>query len=223
MYNILSNSYNRELKATRVDLSSLGISDVKRGSGHGICAYTIDHVCTPEECAALIELSESNGYNPAMMDVGKGQQLITDLRKSSRYMRDDKKLADALWSRVRHLVPDQWEDYSSVGLNERFRFLRYDPGDYFKPHGDGNYQRPDGSETSFLSFQLYLNDDFVGGETAFLYHNKKVKVAPKTGRILFFEHSLFHEGALVESGKKYLIRTDVMYETDKHVIAISSK
>ncbi|CAG8759697.1 5841_t:CDS:1, partial [Acaulospora morrowiae] len=43
MSNILSNPINRKLRATQVDLSSLGITEVKRGSGRGICAFTIDN------------------------------------------------------------------------------------------------------------------------------------------------------------------------------------
>ena len=56
-----------------------------------------------------------------------------------------------------------------VGLNERlrwilwngklswildFRFLKYSDGQYFKPHFDGTYTRPDGSETSYITIQV---------------------------------------------------------------------
>ena len=33
---------------------------------------------------------------------------------------------------------------SAVGLNERLRFPKYRPGDYFKPHQDGRYVRERG-------------------------------------------------------------------------------
>ncbi|CAG8792807.1 652_t:CDS:1, partial [Acaulospora morrowiae] len=145
----------------------------------------------------LIELSEKGGYEPALLNVGRGrQELNTNMRNNSRHILDDEQLADALWFRVKDLVPDEWNDFPVVGLNERFRFLRYDPGERFNYHQDGNYQRPDGSETSFLSFLLYLNEGFVGGETAFARSNKKIKVTPKTGRVLIYEHSLNHEGAV---------------------------
>jgi hypothetical protein len=49
-----------------------------------------------------------------------------------------------------------------VGLNERFRFYRYDPGQHFAPHMDGCYQRANGEESQF-TFLVYLNDGFVGG------------------------------------------------------------
>lgn len=34
---------------------------------------------------------------------------------------------------------------------------------------------------------------------------------PSTGEALLFDHDIRHEGALLEEGVKYAIRTDVMY------------
>ena len=39
----------------------------------------------------------------------------------------------------------------------RLRILRYDPGDFFKPHYDGSYRRDNG-ERSYITIQLYLNE-----------------------------------------------------------------
>jgi hypothetical protein len=64
----------------------------------------------------------------------------------------------------------------------RLRFLRYDPGQYFKPHCDGSYMRDNG-ECSYITVQLYLNEGFKGGNTTFLSgdeHQRK-EVVPKTG------------------------------------------
>ena len=44
-------------------------------------------------------------------------------------------------------------------LNERLRFLRYEGGDYFRPHWDGCYVTPDGKEKSLFTIHLYLNGD----------------------------------------------------------------
>ncbi|CAG8494812.1 17048_t:CDS:2, partial [Racocetra persica] len=216
MSDILSTPQTTQLEAIPVDLTPLDIPDYKN-----ICAFTIDNVCTPEECDALIKLSETDGYEPALVNIGGGQQqLVTDVRNSSRYIRDDVKLASDLWSRISKFVPATWtkESFPVVGLNERLRFLRYDPGESFKPHQDGPYQRPDGSETTYVTIQLYLNEEGLeGGETSFLnFTGKKVKVAPKTGMVLVFEHLLFHEGSEVLKGRKYVIRTDVLYKTDKY-------
>ena len=115
--------------------------------------------------------------------------------------------------------------YPAVGLNERMRILRYQPGHDFKPHCDGSYFRPDGSQGSFWTVMIYLNDGgggstddesdaFVGGAT--LFHGRdgrdSVAVVPRAGSVLVFDHDLYHEGQKVTRGTKYAIRTDVMFQ-----------
>ena len=101
-------------------------------------------------------------------------------------------------------------------MNERFRFLRYTEGDFFKSHFDGAYTRPDNSEKSQITVQLYLNEDCEGGETTFFGpNNEEVRVVPQPGKVLIFEHHLLHEGSLLKSGTKYAMRTDVMYKIEQ--------
>jgi hypothetical protein len=47
-----------------------------------------------------------------------------------------------------------------------FRVYKYLPGQQFKMHRDGSYERNE-NEKSFYTFLIYLNDDFEGGETEF--------------------------------------------------------
>jgi hypothetical protein len=59
-----------------------------------------------------------------------------------------------------------------------------------------------------------LNEGFEGGETTFVsYRNptKNVSCVPRTGMVLVFEHELLHEGSELRKGRKYTVRTDVMY------------
>ena len=37
-------------------------------------------------------------------------------------------------------------------------------------------------------------------------------IHPKVGLALLFVHNIEHEGSLLEEGRKYAVRTDVMYE-----------
>ena len=72
--------------------------------------------------------------------------------------------------------------------------------------------------------QLYLSDSAavsetgegcVGGATRFISRDRTrgVNVDPKAGSVLIFQHEgLLHEGAKVESGVKYAVRMDVIYE-----------
>ena len=41
------------------------------------------------------------------------------------------------------------------------------------------------------------------------------KVVPRRGMALFFEHHLNHKGEPVTHGRKYVLRTDVMYTGDE--------
>ena len=55
---------------------------------------------------------------------------------------------------------------------------------------------------------VYLNGDFEGGATDFDMLGSAV---PAQGLVLVFDHGLRHQGAPVGSGRKYVLRTDVMY------------
>ena len=64
-----------------------------------------------------------------------------------------------------------------------------------------------GMQTSHRRFviQLYLNDNFEGGETEFLYMNKRVKA--KTGRLIIFPagYTHTHRGNPPIGGDKYIL------------------
>ena len=74
-------------------------------------------------------------------------------------------------------------------------------------HKDGPWTE-DGL-TSQLTLLIYLNDGFVGGDTDF----RDFRVVPKQGDALLFVHDTWHEGAAVESGVKYVLRSDVLYRS----------
>ncbi|MBW4546973.1 MAG: hypothetical protein KME25_21395 [Symplocastrum torsivum CPER-KK1] len=69
---------------------------------------------------------------------------------------------------------------------------------------------------------IYLSDGFEGGDTRFYIHQHylallekeavpDVSVVPKNGMALCFRHELLHEGTRVIRGRKYVLRSDVMY------------
>ena len=146
---------------------------------------------------------------------------ILDVRNNERCILDSVEKANMIWERIKDYIPDIWKhprlhtECQVVGLNERLRFLKYGPGEYFAPHQDGKYVRPDGSEESFITIQLYLNEGFEGGNTTFmsLCNGENVGVVPKIGRVLVFQHDITHEGSLLVQGTKYSMRTDIMYKS----------
>ena len=158
------------------------------------------------ECAALIAQSERVGYEAASITTGRGTQIDSGVRNNARVIADDPARASALWGRIRDLIPQFYLGRQAVGINERFRFYRYNPGERFAGHIDSPYRRDNG-EQSLLTFMIYLNDDFDGGETAF----PDLVVRPATGLALLFRHDIFHEGRPVGRGRKYVLRSDVMF------------
>ena len=218
----------------------------------GCYAVVLDNVLSPSECAQLLQLAEASvmdedkqdgsSWRPALVNIGGGYEVqVPDYRKSSRIIWDNQEIVDRLWARMAAL-PEMQEKLSSVPgitafgkkvnhefyrVNKRLRFLKYTPGEFFKPHCDGPYgeRTPEGhSVQTYMTVHLYLNDsqqvvgpgvDLVGGATTFLSRDGscKMDVDPKAGRVLIFQHSrLRHCGDEVKAGTKYTVRTDIMYK-----------
>lgn len=143
-------------------------------------AGVIDDILTEEECTEFIrraEASTTTTWERAMINIGNGQQaLATDTRNCGRIILDDTILAEKLLTRLMPFLRawgiDQIDNqlqvtglrgrgkkYRLTRLNERLRFLKYEGGEYFRPHGDASYVTPDGQERSFYTIHLYLNGE----------------------------------------------------------------
>src|SRR5262249_2465416 len=146
------------------------------------------------------------GFSDAPINTAFGPRLSQDIRNNTRVMIDDPIGAEQLWRRTIDYVPKYVGNWSAIGVNERFRFYRYDVGQQFDWHYDGAFERSNG-DRSRLTFMIYLNDNFEGGHTSF----ENTNVVPKVGLALFFIHQIRHKGQPVTNGRKYVLRTDVMY------------
>jgi prolyl 4-hydroxylase len=179
-----------------------------RDSDFGPLAFTLPMVMTLDECARMIARIDALGPTSAPVSMAAGAVMRPDIRNNQRVMFDDVVLAETLFARL--TVPESLCNMRVVGLNERFRCYRYQPGQRFAPHRDGYFAR-DAHERSLLTFMIYLNDDFTGGETAFVAYDCSAK--PRAGTALLFHHLLDHEGCVVHTGVKYVLRSDVMYRS----------
>jgi len=170
--------------------------------------FTVDGVLGAEECGHLIRATSDAGFDEAPITTAAGFVMRKDIRNNTRVMFDDHALAAELFRRVAPAVPQQLCGMRPVGANERFRCYRYEPGQRFAPHYDGAFVRSE-AERSLMTLMVYLNEDFTGGATVF--HDFDITVVPRTGLALLFQHRMLHEGAVVRSGIKYVLRSDVMY------------
>ena len=74
-------------------------------------------------------------------------------------------------------------------------------------------------DLSLITMQLYLHDmpSRIGGATRFLVPAKErskhpdVGYQPRAGSVLLFTQELLHEGAVVTAGRKFTMRSEVMY------------
>ena len=110
------------------------------------------------------------------------------------------------------------------GLNDMWRFYRYDDEKTaFPPHHDNSTGKTR-SLHSFMSVLVYLSEDFAGGQTVFYKPDHASQrqtpcfsIKPATGTAMLFGHigiCNLHSGNAYQGGRepKYVLRTDVLYE-----------
>jgi predicted 2-oxoglutarate/Fe(II)-dependent dioxygenase YbiX len=179
--------------------------------------FTIESVFSPLECRDLIDRAEAIGFEAATVRSADGPMMMTKIRNNDRVVIDDVTLADQMWQRIQHLLPEL-DSATPCGVDSQLRFYRYHPGQQFRRHKDGAVTNSFG-QTSKLSYMIYLNDQCEGGDTAFreysaingISQKTEFIVTPTVGMALVFRHELRHEGTPVIAGVKYVLRSDVFY------------
>lgn len=156
----------------------------------------------------------------------------SSIRTNYRQITVNKDRADLIFRRIRDFLPktitlndetftkETWDLY---GCNAQLSFLRYEKGQYFTKHVDIPYIESD-TRQSMITCQIYLNQDFEGGETRFdqevnlipKQEKQVLDVVPETGSALLFEHELSHEGRPVIRGIKFSVRVNVLYEKRRY-------
>ena len=169
--------------------------------------FVVENVLTKQECEDYILFSEQRGYEEATVTTLSGPKMMKNVRDNDRVLYKDDELAEVLWQKIKLFIPEVMDGKSAYGLNELFRFYRYENQQRFNRHRDGSYCRAEGDQ-SYLTLLFYLNADFEGGTTTF----DDFEVVPSLGSALVFEHHLHHKGNSVTKGIKYVLRTDVMYK-----------
>lgn len=179
--------------------------------GDFIQRYT--EVYSKEECSKIIEeiefISNIGKLSDTAEDGGRHFQdhLVFNYANNLDYSLEN-------GCTVTKLLLNKFSDCLKHYLNkysvlDRSRFLAYDckvkkisPGMGFH---NWHYESSDFFTTNRkLVLQVYLNDEFEGGETEFLYYNKREKA--ETGSVLIFpcEFTHTHRGNPPIGGTKYL-------------------
>jgi len=220
-----------EAISTVSDLEAPGIHDDPRSRAIeyplprslGNCILIADFL-SATECKALIAQAEARGFASAESDYPPSY------RNNDRQVLDDPALAERLLRRLNEvcqggaenlLDADQRTGWRLQGVNERLRLCRYRPGQQFRIHQDGVHHRgPDCR--SMLTFMVYLTDgdEFEGGDTLFYgagpAHGESAddivaRVRPRAGSLILFDHGVWHAGATVTRGTKYILRSDLLF------------
>lgn len=161
--------------------------------------------------------------------IERAEPLIEDMaglyppsyRNNERTIVDDDALAARLLQQLRPHLPETFqlegETWDLDGINPRLRCCRYRAGQAFRIHRDGVHYCDDGRR-SVLTFMVYLNDhtEFGGGHTRFFAGRRDTdaitsEVQPEAGTLIVFDHTLWHDGAPVTRGVKYVLRSDLLY------------
>jgi prolyl 4-hydroxylase len=164
----------------------------------------VDGVLTAEECRHFI----------ALLD--RPEELVAVDRGFANYDRNilvSAEWAGRIFERIRGVLPagaGTGDLKTEIYLNDHFRFSKYRPGQSFHIHRDGFNADASGGR-SFMTVNIFLNDDFLGGETAFYDGSREVlRARPAPGRGAIFDGQIYHAGLEVREGYKYLLRTDLM-------------
>eukprot|EP01121_Diplochlamys_sp_Union-15-3_P018753 TRINITY_DN6898_c0_g1_i2.p1 TRINITY_DN6898_c0_g1~~TRINITY_DN6898_c0_g1_i2.p1 ORF type:complete len:690 (+),score=101.02 TRINITY_DN6898_c0_g1_i2:147-2072(+) len=185
--------------------------------------FKLDNLLTEEECAYYIAQTEKINYDDAS-DISF--EYPKHYRNNKRLICISEELADCLWKRIepillysdiRNVTPVGWGTsgrWQPTSLNKCFLFSRYEEGEFFKAHFDGMY-RNEHDECSIYTVSIYLNDDYKGGDLVFHHPTTKkptLRLKPNAGSALVFNHDVLHEGEEVKAGRKYVVRTSIMFK-----------
>ncbi|WP_426266601.1 2OG-Fe(II) oxygenase [Sphingomonas sp. LHG3443-2] len=162
---------------------------------------------TKQECSYCKEVAGPLLEQSLVVDPATGRQVANPIRTSQAAAFPFVVENPAIHALNRRLAAAS-DTYVRAG--EPLQILRYSPGEEYRLHSDALPGVPL-SQQRVLTFLVYLNDDYEGGETAF--PNLGLTFKGATGDGLLFTNTTaageldtrsLHEGRPVLSGTKYL-------------------
>lgn len=168
----------------------------------------IDNVLTDMECKQLIELGSKKFTKAGTL----GKNIEGYRTADGSWLSEPNELVNKVKNMISIMTGNPIENQEEVHI------VKYEIGGEFKVHND--YFHPNEEYYSehiklggqrVLSCLFYLNDNYEGGETEFPI--KKLKITPRTGRLLMWsnvtptdelDYESLHAGLPVISGTKYI-------------------
>lgn len=175
-------------------------------------------VLSPEECRTIIAFTEPyHQTEPTGTEMGERSQFVTL----------DPQFVRLLWQRVAPHVPAEVDGGTAIGLLPKVSHVKYFPGQVGFPHMDFRHgpgeQFYDECVSSRISFTVYLNDDFDGGELDFLagvnaagtgFNGAHHRFVPRVGSAAIFYQGVpqfAHHPLQIRTACKHIMRADIMY------------
>lgn len=173
----------------------------------------IPNFLSKEECERVRRLSESKLFTSKVYTSNSDLEDKTVRISDQCWLKDtDDEFISDLSKRIADITS------TDIRSQEELQVVRYKPGGFYKPHYDACNKLTDdctrlnkGLGPRFITFIIYLNDDFDGGETFFPEINKKV--VPQQGKAAIFYDvdsegeilpKSLHGGLDVSNGEKWI-------------------
>lgn len=179
--------------------------------------YTVEEIpnfLSKEECERIIAISQSKLSKSLVFATDKDEEDTTVRTSKQAWLKDSD---DALINDISNRIAERTQ--TTIAQQESMQVVKYDENGFYKPHFDACDQatRTDcermnmGQGHRIITFIMYLNDTFEGGET--LFPNIDYKIVPEIGKAAIFHNvdekgnildKAMHGGLNVKNGEKWI-------------------
>ena len=151
----------------------------------------ISNIAHTDQASGEFRTALQNGKQDLYLQMSNAQQLLADKLVAS--------------------VNEYTKQYEfEIGFDEGLTLLKYESGQYYKPHCDYAPHNP-----RYLSALILLNPtEYEGGGTHFIHFDEEIK--PETPSLVLFpsNYAYSHTALPVESGTKYALVTWLGHQID---------
>ena len=170
--------------------------------------FLLQNFLDPDSCASLrAELALAPTTQAPVYIEGTEGTIHETIRKTTSLH----PASETLWQIHERLSTQKSALESHFGVRltdcEQPQFLRYQKGDFFVRHQDGNTEQLDFDHLRVrrISIVVFLNDSFSGGSLTFYDPTTTFALAGETGLLVAFRADTFHEVLPVTSGERFTV------------------